>query len=272
MLASLMRDSRQLLGRGSTACALVILAGFALVYSLSFAAVYVEGDDASLVSYHTLGRNPQIQPPFAGYESMFDAMLALLPARERPVRIAAMGVTALCAPIFVYLMLLLAFDWNPDLRSCPAWAVTLAMLLAAPELFYLAMVLTPTLVAMTFLTGAHMVIRRATRTSTSPRAATLVLSAALFGLGAALRWDCVPYGGVVAADLFLRAGDRSGKPQRRADLFRLAMGWGALAGGCWLAAVVLSNGGFTQVFSTLAHSSPVGSMGPMDARAFLARV
>ena len=122
-------------------CGVLVVLAFALVYSCSLSLVYVEGDDAAIVAYHALGRNPDIQPSYSPYQSMMDALLTVLPAREDTVRRTAMVLTAVSAPALVYLMMLLAFDWSAEIRQHRKWPLVAVMLLTIPEFFYLGMVL-----------------------------------------------------------------------------------------------------------------------------------
>ena len=140
-------------------CALVLLA-FGFVYRMSLAFVYVEGDDALIVAYHALGRNPQIQQPYSVYHSMMDAVLSLLPARENVVRIVAITLTAISAPTLFLLLMLLAIDWCREIVPYPRWPLVAVMLLVVPEFYYLALVLTPSMIAMTLLVAAHFILRR----------------------------------------------------------------------------------------------------------------
>jgi hypothetical protein len=211
--------------------------------SLTF--VYVEGDDAEVVAHHALGRDSYIAPVYAAYESMTDFTLSLLPAREDVVRITAMTVTALCMPIFFFLVMLLAFDWCNEILPTPRWPLVVVMLLAVPEFYYLGMVLEPPIIAMTFLVGAHLVVRRST--AGTPNWAGVAISILLFGLGAALRWETVRYGLTIAADLFFRYGNR--RPEKAVVLERLRMTflWGILAVIAWTFAVRLNGYGFVRM-------------------------
>jgi len=249
--------------------ALAAVVGFAFIYLLSFTPVYIDGDDASIVSYHILGRDSNIQPVYAGYMSMFDAALSLLPPDEHTVRIAAAIATAICGPLFFYLIMLLAFDWNSAVKSSAApWVTALAMLLAGPELFYMALVVNPSLAAMTVVTAAHVFIRRYSHSSIRPPLLAVAASCVLFAVGAALRWDCILYGGVIAVDLLLRAGDRAERSPSWGERLRLATGWGTLAAVCWLVAIIASRGGVNGLLSVISQSGPGESL---DARMFLVR-
>ena len=43
---------------------------------------YVEGDDASTILHHTLGRDSNLQPVYSPYHSMIDTMLSLVPSQN----------------------------------------------------------------------------------------------------------------------------------------------------------------------------------------------
>jgi len=47
---------------------------------------YIEGDDATSIAYHALGRIESLQPHYAGYQGMMDKVLILLPANEALLR------------------------------------------------------------------------------------------------------------------------------------------------------------------------------------------
>jgi hypothetical protein len=241
-----------------------------LVYSQSLSFVYIEGDDATIVAYHALGRDSQLQQMYSPYESMLDALLTVLPPREDIVRITAMTLTAVSAPVFFFLMMLLAFDWCTEIEKPPKWSLVAAMLLAVPEFYYLAMVLTPSIIAMALLVGAHLIVRRATARTGSPGWSSFTASLLLFGIGAAFRWDTVTYGATIAADLFLRAGDRSehGRLAVRKRLW-LSFSWGALAGITWLVALMFNGWGLESILHIIRVNGPVESL---DWKMALSRV
>ena len=234
---------------------------FALVYSRSLSFVYVEGDAASIVAYHTLGRDPQLQRLYSPYESMLDALLASLPPREDIVRITAMTLTAVSAPVFFFLMMLLAFDWCGQIGRPRKSSLVAAMLLAVPEFYYLGMALTPSMIAMALLVGAHLLVRRSTACTGSPRWGSFIVSFLLFGIGAAFRWDTAAYGATIAADLYLRAGDRGerGRPAV-GDRLRLCFAWAALAGVTWLLALKINGWGLASILHIVRSTGPTESL------------
>ena len=242
-------------------CGAIVLLAFALVYYRSLSFVYVEGDDASIVAYHTLGRDPQLQRLYSPYESMLDALLASLPPREDIVRITAMTLTAVSAPVLFFLMMLLAFDWCGQVGQPSKSSLVAAMLLAIPEFYYLGLVLTPSMIAMALLVGAHLLVRRSTARAGSTGWGSFIISLLLFGIGAAFRWDTVAYGATIAADLFFRAGDRSehGRPAVR-DRLRLSFGWAALAGTTWLVALKFNGWSLPSILHIIRSAGPMESL------------
>ncbi len=241
---------------GAMAGMAAIAALFALVYARSLTFVYIEGDDATSIAYHALGRLRSVQPPYSAYQSMMDAALALLPAREPVLRAAAMSMTALAAPVLVFLIAALAYDWLGS-RICISWpAAALLVPLAAPELIYLGLVYTPAMVALAAAVGAHLLARAACRHANRgaiARAPRFWASAVLFGAGVACRWDVVAYGAMVAADLWMGPG--LGGPRRRR--FPAAPIWGLAALGAWLGAVWANGFSPDLVWKIVRTAGPV---------------
>ncbi len=88
-----------------------VIAWFIVVYSMSLAFVYIEGDDAASIAYHLLGRDSSVQPPYTPYQGFMDLWLSLLRPSEETLRRAAMTVTALAAVYMTVVMLIIVFDW-----------------------------------------------------------------------------------------------------------------------------------------------------------------
>ena len=184
------------------------LIAFGLIYTITGTYVYVDGDDASSVAYHVMGRDPSVQPPYSPYHGMMDLALSFLPAQETVVRIAALGITRYANVLMFILVFLLIFDWLQEHKkdNLPGFylffpAVTL---LSAPEFFYLGLVYSPTLVAMCFILASHLILRysyKQTYTNTRNKILLLGLSVILFGLGGAFRWNTSAYALVIAADI-----------------------------------------------------------------------
>jgi hypothetical protein len=242
---------------GLAAAAAVVGACFLLVYARSLTFAYVEGDDATSIAYHALGRVRAVQPPYSAYQCMMDAILGLLPAQEHVLRVAAMTLTGIAAPILAFLIVVLAFEWAGDaIRIAPPLAAVVT-LLAVPELVYLGLVYTPALVGLAAAIGAHLIARRAARRSSGWQIAGAPwfwASAALFGAGVACRWDILAYGAIVSADLWIGPGLGAAPRARR---FTTAALWGAVALGAWLAVIASCGYGPTAVLKILRTVGPV---------------
>ena len=210
-----------------------IIAAFALVFACSHRFAYVEGDDATSIAYHVLGRDASLQPPYSAYNGMMDKLLGFLPPSEPVLRVAALGISSIAAVVFVLLAFKLVFDWLGQTSSTQRVTVALITLAACPELFFLGMAYTPGLVAMCFMLGAHLALRHALRPGATagghrPAWGWFVASLALFGFGASCRWETLTYGIVPVVDLWLGfSAQRLHKPSLRQIAFGIV--WGALA-------------------------------------------
>lgn len=224
---------------------LVVILIFGLVDALSLTFVYVEGDDATSIAFHALGRDASIQPPYGMYQGMMDVVLGVLPANEPLLRTVALLLSSVGACSLVVLTLALVFDWVGEFPAEKRGLVAVVLLLASPEFFYLGLVYIPNVVSMSFLLAAHLLLRRGLRSKHGPvpdilRGWWMIgLSWLVFGFGAACRWDMTVYGGVIVADLFLTGGFPQARlppvPWRRRLAFGTTWGVGALlaAGGAF---------------------------------------
>lgn len=88
-----------------------ILFYFALfcgLFGLALNFNYVEGDDASTILYHLMGRNPEIQPPYAAYNSGMDFMLQHIGWHsEQGLRVFAVSVSFVSGFLILSLMAIL---------------------------------------------------------------------------------------------------------------------------------------------------------------------
>jgi hypothetical protein len=265
----------------------VVIGYFAIVYLFSLSFAYVEGDDASSIVYHLYGRNSTIQPPYSPYHSMLDTVLGLLPINETLLRTAAVGLTSLAAIGIVLFMLAIGFDWLKTLPLAPSWLIALVVLLASPEFFYLGLVYLPGVIAMALVLAAHLILRWGGSVDEPPSLATnrgrltILLSAVVFGIGVACRWDITVYGAVIAADLIFGYGDRRqaliGMIRRR---WLVCVVWGVLALLCFFLALVISGYGPDTVVAQLQKyqnylgerssriTETIGSLQPLATPAF----
>jgi len=196
----------------------VVCFSFATVFARSLRFVYVEGDDAASISYHLFGRHASIYREFAPYQSGADLLLRGFPRDEAVLRIGAMLLSALAATATVLLALELVRQWLGEdhrlyrqLSPAAAAAITGAVLLAVPELFYLSLVYLPSVIGMAMMLGAHALLRRTLSDPNNVHVRTVVITGILTAAAAAVRWDLVLYVPIMLADLCIsrgRAGDR----------------------------------------------------------------
>jgi hypothetical protein len=229
---------------------IAVLIIYAAIYARSLTFVYVEGDDASSVAYHALGRDAALQPPYSPYHGMMDVLLRPLPANEPTLRFVSIGLTALASPVMVMLMLTLAFRvlglTSPWIRP----VATVVLLMAVPEFFFLGLVYFPSVVSMCFMLMAHLLLLR----GTSP--ARFAGSLALFSLGAASRWDIVTYGTTIVAHLAVGVPDDDSPAGRR---LVIAFLWGILALIAWAVAVAITGYGPATMLGILLWAPSVNA-------------
>jgi hypothetical protein len=245
---------------------LTVCVFFGLVYACALTFVYVEGDDATSIAYHALGRIAAIQPPYAPYHSMMDTLLSLLPSDEATLRYAAVGATAAAALLLCLLILIIACEWAPIPMQRLSWRAPLIVMLAAPELFYLGLVYSPSVVALCLEIAAHLLLRKSMRHYADVeggRPAWALLGGAaslmLFALGASARWDTLAYGLVIVTDVVFfwpKINRALPLPAPRSRLIIAGL-WGVLAIVGWLAAVMLTGHSPREVLETISSHGPV---------------
>ncbi len=226
---------------------IVALFLFAIIFLLADTPEYIEGDDAVSISYHLFGHDADFQPPYTPRQGMMDVVFGFLPAEEALLRSMAVFVSNIAAVTLFILILALVFEWLPDITSQQKLIATVIVLFASPEFFYLGLLYNPTLIAMSLILAAHLLIRhtvsRYARAAfpTTGMLAGLAVSLILFGLGVSFRWNVIVYGVVIVADVF------SGNPFRgRGILFTLRQRivfvtvWGGLALAASLAMIYAS--------------------------------
>lgn len=211
---------------------------YLLAFSRALTFTYIEGDDATSIAYHLLGRNPAVQPPYSIYQGMMDTVLGLLPASEPLIRYTAFGLSSLACIVFFVLLMELLFTWHPITDNRTQFLLTAGLLLAGPELIYMGLSFMPTLLAMCFLLGSHLLLRRLSlgTVTTSRARAQLALSLIFFGIGVAFRWNTIVYGAVIVVDAFVAVSSN-----RRKKVLPALLGWGLAALGVSVAACLLSN-------------------------------
>lgn len=132
---------------------IIILFLYAAIYiSLSVKALtpaYVEGDDATTILYHLMGRDTDKQMYYGAYHSGFDFFLSFLPADE-PVLLKTAVLTSF---VFGFLLLYLIYYWISNFyikneRQSLIFGILLPLII--PELLFLSLLYNPTNVGFTF--------------------------------------------------------------------------------------------------------------------------
>ena len=226
---------------------------YVLVFWRSLAFVYIEGDDATSIAYHLLGRNIDLQLPYSPYQGMMDTLLSIIPPQEDLLRVIGFGLTSLACIVFGYLVSRLVFEWNKRIPPTAKPLVPLLIVLAAPELLYLGLSYKPTLIAIDLLLCSHLLLRSIVTgdITTTKNRIPFILSILLFGLGVSFRWNTIVYGAVIVADVFFVS--LQGIETRKRTGF--CLGWGIPSIVISAIAIYLSN----LKFFDLSHA--VNTMG-----------
>jgi hypothetical protein len=224
----------------------IVVLSFIIVYACSLTYVYVEGDDAASIAFHTLGRNAAVQPHYAPYHGMMDVLFWLLPRSEPIVRLIAISVTSLAVVGMVLLMLELSFRLIGRTHSATKRIAAIAVLLAMPEFLFLGLVYMPSAVGMCCVLIAHRLLLLTADENGVPNLKTnrslglFAGSVLLFAMGAACRWDVLIYGGIIAAHLMLGlAPDWVEGQAPLSQRLRYASLWGGAALVVWIGLLAL---------------------------------
>lgn len=246
-----------------------IACSFCLVYVFSLTFVYVEGDDATSIAYHALGRRPGVQPPYAPYQSLMDRILDFLPNSEHLLLVVAMSLTALGAMLFAACIAQFSRLMFPNKPGSTSLCNAIAVTIMCPEIFYFGLVYTPAVIAMSFLLFSHFAARSAFTgaTGSSTQSFRLLMSVVLFGIGTAFRWDTVVYGAVIFVDLCRVIVTKGSGTKWSVRHFVAPLGWGVASLGCWLLVVRLCGLHLESVLAALRSSGPVEVFNPVVAAA-----
>jgi len=227
----------------SFAWTLVPVIFFAIAYTCALELKHVEGDDASMVQYHAMGRNPAFQSTYADYHLFSDVILSILPGNEQTVRIGAMLISALSTVGVTILALQIAFDWLAIHAASQKSLLSVLAILACPELLYLGLVYTPTMLAMFLILLAHKIAHQINFGQSRRKVyLKLFVSSALFSFGAACRWDTATYGAVLATDIVVWSTWRAAKKQPLSRSVAISALWSIAALLGWF--VILSMFGY----------------------------
>lgn len=142
---------------------------------------FVEGDDASTILYHVLGRNADFQKPYSAYHSFFDFLLSAFPASKINLLISA----ALTFSVLGGLLTLWAMEKLTDKGLS---FFLLVLLLAQPEWLWMFLYINPAILAMGLFVMAFFLSHLY---KANPNAWKLIAAAILFGLSIAIRWSFI---------------------------------------------------------------------------------
>lgn len=125
---------------------LILFAALAMT-ALSYS--YVEGDDASTILYHLLGRDVEKQMYYSAYHSGFDKLLSILPIDEPILRKTAITISF----VFGFLVTYLSYYWVSryyvqEIKLSLTFGLLLPFII--PELLFQSLLYNPTNVGFTF--------------------------------------------------------------------------------------------------------------------------
>ncbi|MDN5205388.1 hypothetical protein QQ008_28645 [Fulvivirgaceae bacterium BMA10] len=199
---------------------------FGLIYLCSLTFTYVEGDDASTIVYHALGRDASIQTPYSPYHSMMDMVLNILPANEVILRYTAIAASAIAAMLFFILLVKLLSSITGGEQTSKLSLFSIALPFIIPELFFFGLIYNPTVLAMAIILLSHLIIRKVVKNKKYGPLGYIV-SFLLFGLGSAFRWDVAIYGVVIFTDLIMIIWNQ--KEVKRLKPWLIIGSWGILS-------------------------------------------
>lgn len=160
----------------------IILYLILYIFTLNFN--YIEGDDASTVMYHVMGRNSNIQPFYSHYHSMFDSILSLIKSIDeillRHISIGISFIFGLFALISISYLSLYKFKKN---KSILFFLVVLPFII--PEILFSSLIVNATLISITLLILSHILLLKYTANN---KKLYLFLSLLFFGFGVSFRW------------------------------------------------------------------------------------
>ena len=160
----------------------IILYIILYIFTLNFN--YIEGDDASTVMYHVMGRDSNTQPFYSYYHSMFDLILSLIKSNDeiflRHISIYISFIFGLFALLsMAYLSLLKSKENNSTLLFL------LLLPFIIPEILFSSLIVNPTLISITLIFLSHILL---IKYNYSNQKLLLFLSLIFFGIGVGFRW------------------------------------------------------------------------------------
>jgi hypothetical protein len=148
---------------------------------------YVDGDDASTILYHLMGRNTSIQMPYSSYHSGFDFILSFISPNEELLRNFSIIISFAFGGLVLFLTGVVLFK----LDVCNPKTLFRYMLLipfVIPEFIFNSGLYNPTNVGFSFILLSTLSLLKYCRNN---QIASFVISAILFAVGVPFRWSLV---------------------------------------------------------------------------------
>lgn len=146
--------------------------------------VYTEGDDASIIAYHSQGRNYELQQPYSLYSFGYDAVLSVFPSDETVLRLAAYAINWLSIALLLFMATrIVTYEYGREVEL----GFQLIILAIWPFLFLHGCTVLPNTTAMALMLCAHYLVIRWRGW------VALLAAGALVGFAVAVRWDVAPY-------------------------------------------------------------------------------
>lgn len=160
---------------------------------------FIEGDDAVTVLYHVLGRNPNFQPYYSAYHSMFDKLLEFFSlTNESNLRYLSIGISF----IFGFLnLILLAIFFRQRYKNNLSSIFLILIPFLIPDILFNSLIINPTMLSFAFIIISHILLFRYLENNINY---FLFLSVIFFGFGVSFRWNNGFYLFVLLGDFILR--------------------------------------------------------------------
>lgn len=160
---------------------------FLYFFTLNFN--YVEGDDASTILYHLCGRNAEIQPPYASYNSGLDFLLEISNLHSE-VSLRTFAILVSFVSGFLVLCLLIVFldaffDDVAKLTVKNKFYFYLLLPFIVPDIIFHSLIVNSTYISFVFLLGSLILFIKFLKTN---RNLFLFFSMVLFAIAIPFRW------------------------------------------------------------------------------------
>ena len=170
---------------------------FSIILILNFNLNIFDYDDGYTIAYHCWGRNPILQGPYNPYDSLSDLALSILPQNYKVIFLIMILATSLsCISALFLLFKFIKLFINLNEKQYLLYSIL--VLLAVPEWFYLSLSFKSSIIGFQFLILSHLLIVKSGKLNN----VRILLSAIVFAIGSACRWNLIIYGLVIWFDLF----------------------------------------------------------------------